>query len=69
MQSRSIIFSEPTNYYIFKFKKVSLTLRKVVFLFLFKKNLFTAKKSGVLYNTGEKANLHLGENDNITKNT
>ena len=49
-----------SGYYIFKFEKVLLILRKVVmfFSFLLKKAAFSCKKYAVLNNTGEKANLH-----------
>ena len=58
-----------SGYYIFKFEKVLLIVRKVVmfFSFLIKKEAFSGKNSAVLNNTGEKANLH-SENDKISKN-
>ena len=48
-----------SGYYIFKFEKELLILRKVVMFFhFFKKKAFSCKNSAALINTGEKANLH-----------
>ena len=57
-----------SGYYIFKFEKVLLIVRKVVmfFSFLLKKRLFPAKILRFL-TIQEKRQICIGENDNISK--